>query len=68
MVLEEVLTHKKNSLLCESNNIKSWKSALNEIIKNKTLSERISKQAKIDLENNYTWKSRAAKIFEIILK
>lgn len=64
-VIREVL-NERNSILVECDNIKSW---INSIKKLKNLKNRefIAKQALIDF-CNYTWKNRAFKLINSILK
>ena len=61
-VLHEVLRHNENCLLCKPTDLKEWKEALKSLNDNKSLRERLSKQAYSDLINKYTWQIRANEI------
>lgn len=63
-VLREVLIHKENSLLCKPELVDDWVMAINELINNIDLRNRIGNQAKKDLISKYTWTIRAEKVAE----
>tara|TARA_Y100001958_G_scaffold160074_1_gene165870 strand:- start:14552 stop:15607 length:1056 start_codon:yes stop_codon:yes gene_type:complete len=63
-VLREVLND-KNSLLIQPSNPKSLVDAINKLVDNKTLSEKISSQAYSDV-NKYTWNKRAQIIIDFL--
>lgn len=65
-VLKEVLTNEYNCLLVDPENNKEWIHAIKSLINNKDLRESIAKQAKLDLENIYSWDIRAKSITNII--
>ena len=61
-VLEEVLTHNQNALLCESDELKDWISNLTNLLTDQNLMLKISQNAKTDLELKYSWESRSKSI------
>ena len=64
-VLREVLVNNENSLLVEADNIKAWSRALNEVIYNEILAERLGSNAYDEYKNKYTWKLRAKGIIDL---
>jgi glycosyltransferase involved in cell wall biosynthesis len=67
-VLREVLIPGKNCLLATYNDIHSWQNALDQLSQNADLTAKIVAGARQDLENHYSWKSRAAKIIQELAK
>lgn len=67
-VLKEVLVDRQNSLLVSPLLIDDWVDAINEVINDKNLYERLSTNAYNDLVNKYTWSKRAEKILEQFIK
>lgn len=65
-VLKEVLVNRQNSLLVEPENIQQWSLALNELMNNKNLAKKISKNAYEDFLNNYTWEKRAESMLQLL--
>jgi len=58
-VLKEVLMHQKNALLVNPADIDLWAENVMELQENRSLYSSISKQAKHELDTQYTWKIRA---------
>lgn len=59
--ITEILKDKTNSLIVECNNVNQWNSVIRKILKNKTLSKKISLNAyKTAIDN--TWEKRANKM------
>lgn len=63
-VLNEILTHEKNCLLVEPDNLHKWDSAIKRLIKDDVLAEKIAEQAYSDFIKNYTWKKRVCTIID----
>jgi len=61
-VLQEVLKHKRNCLLCESDNVKQWIQAIKSIKEDKVLYTNIGQAAYNDFIDNYTWDRRGKHI------
>jgi glycosyltransferase involved in cell wall biosynthesis len=61
-VLEEVLTHRVNALLVPPRDINAWKEAILEVSRDSELAVRISRNAYLDFNNQYTWDKRVEKI------
>jgi len=61
-VLREVLSHEKNALLVPPDDSRAWFLAIKRYFEDPELMDRISKQARHDLEINYTWMERAKKV------
>lgn len=61
-VLREVLFHEKNCLLADPDKISEWVDQINKLKTNKNLRNKISKKAKEDFLEKYTWEKRAEKI------
>ena len=61
-VLQEVLEHNRNCLLCESDDVKQWIQAIKRIKDNKQLYKSISETAYRDFINRYTWDKRIERI------
>jgi glycosyltransferase involved in cell wall biosynthesis len=64
-VLREVLIDKKNSLLCDPENINEWIEAL-EKLKDKSFRNLLGENAKREFLEKYTWKKRAENILKNI--
>ena len=58
-VLREILKNSINALLVPANDPQLWEQALTTLRHNPELRHTIAKQAKLDLENYYTWAKRA---------
>lgn len=58
-VLREILVNGHNALLCEADNIESWQSALLRLLGDDVLRKKIASQAKMDLEQRYSWTQRS---------
>lgn len=67
-VLREVLVGDQNCLLCEPENIDSWRAALLLLRKDGVKAKEIGLAAKQDFEKNYTWFARAGKILDYFKK
>ena len=63
-VLQEVLTHGYNALLAAPDSLAQWYAALNELIMQPALAQRLGHQARQDLLEHYTWPVRAAKVLD----
>lgn len=60
-VLREVLSHEKNALLVEPNDINEWVEAI-EILQSKSKRQIIGQNARADFESQYTWTARVERI------
>ncbi|MGW5887051.1 glycosyltransferase family 4 protein [Priestia megaterium] len=67
-VLKEILEHERNSLLVDHDDIEQWIGAIERVREEKELKERLSLNARLDLENFYTWKVRSNKSLENLLE
>ena len=65
-VLCEILSHNKNSLLCNPSDINQWSLNLNLLLKDDKLRKKISNSALRLFNKKYTWDIRAKKILNII--
>jgi glycosyltransferase involved in cell wall biosynthesis len=63
-VLEEVLTHGYNALLCNPTDIAEWKSALQTIRDDACLRDSLAQQAYKDFKKNYSWQIRGEKVLD----
>jgi glycosyltransferase involved in cell wall biosynthesis len=63
-VLEEVLVHGRNSLLCDPENISEWESAIRHVLSDADRRQMISGNAYADFEKNYSWRARAAQMLD----
>ena len=61
-VLNEILTHKHNSLLVKPDDVFEWSTALNQLKESQDLSNTIGQNAYKDFKKNYTWELRAKKM------
>ena len=61
-VLNEILTHKHNSLLVKPDDVFEWSAALNQLKESQDLSNTIGQNAYKDFKKNYTWELRAKKM------
>jgi glycosyltransferase involved in cell wall biosynthesis len=59
LVLHEVLENEYNCLFCKVNDLDDWLKKLDILIRDKKLSDKISKNAYNDLKEKYTWDKRA---------
>jgi glycosyltransferase involved in cell wall biosynthesis len=65
-VLEEVLIHKQNALLCKADELKDWIENLTLLLDDSELRNRISHNARTDLSTKYSWTSRSQSILKFI--
>jgi glycosyltransferase involved in cell wall biosynthesis len=65
-VIREILTDGKNAILVKCDDTQEWKKAINSLIRNREFAENIGKNARNDVENNYTWDIRVKKILELL--
>lgn len=63
-VLTEILTHEQNCLLCTPNDPQQWIKALTRLKDDEQLRDTLGRQAKKDLQKNYTWRIRAGKLLQ----
>ena len=61
-VLKEILSHEENCLLCPTDNLGSWVSAIKLLRVNKALRKELSVKALFDLKHKYTWDVRSTNI------
>ena len=57
--LREVLRNNENSLLVKHDDLNSWQRALQSASQNKSLREKLGKEAKENFLERYTWDKRA---------
>lgn len=60
--ITEILTNKKNAMLVAPNMVDQWVDALHFLNKDKTVCQKIGRQALTDFKKKYTWQKRASKI------
>lgn len=65
-VLREVLTDRTNALLASPIDTQSWIDALQELRDDPGLAEAISRRARRDFEDHYTWEARALCVAEFL--
>lgn len=65
-MIREILSDNINSLLCNPNNINDWVGAIELLMKNKLLYDKLACNAYHEFINNYTWDTRAKYLMEII--
>ncbi|WP_050855575.1 glycosyltransferase family 4 protein [Gillisia limnaea] len=58
-ILKEILINGENAILCDPDKISEWEDAINVLMNNEILSDKISSNAYHDFLKNYTWKQRA---------
>lgn len=61
-VLREVLNDMENAILCPPDDIHCWKHAIELLLNDTDLRQRLSSRARKDFERNYTWDGRAKRI------
>lgn len=61
-VLQEVLKDDRNAVLCPPDAFEAWKAALDRLLSDASLRNRIARQALEDFEQRHTWDARAAGI------
>lgn len=64
-VLQEILVHNRNALLCRSDDLEAWKDALTKL-NNSTLRNTLGANAKNDFIKYYSWQARAQKILNSV--
>ena len=64
-VLKEILIHQKNAFIVKTNNVVDWDLAINKVLKNKKLSNLISKNSFKLQSEKYTWKKRVEDIVNL---
>ena len=67
-VLEEVLVHEHNAILCSPIDVESWKNAIDRLVEDQTLRLELSKEAYQTLNHSYTWDKRASQVIQLIQK
>mgnify|MGYP001345594998 CR=1 FL=1 len=65
-VLKEILKDGENSILVPPDDINCWVKALDKVLNNASLAEKIGACAHQEYKENYTWTKRAARLIEII--
>lgn len=63
-VLREVLTDRVNAILASPDSADSWVDALQELREDPDLAKTITRRARQDFEENYTWEARALRVTE----
>lgn len=63
-VLQEVLTHEHNALLCDPDKPQEWVDAIARLQANPALAQQLGQTAKADLDNRYAWKHRARSVLK----
>jgi glycosyltransferase involved in cell wall biosynthesis len=63
-VLQEVLTHNHNAILCPPDDIGVWQQALDQLCKGDALRGKLSNQAQQDFYTYHTWRARAQTIIQ----
>lgn len=63
-VLQEVLENGVNAILVDEKNIRAWKNAIQNVIKNKSMAMELGRNAVKCIETTYNWKSRAERILD----
>ena len=63
-VLREIVVDNETAILCDPDEIQEWETALKRLASNPELRKQIGESARKIFSENYTWKSRAKKIFE----
>ena len=61
-VIREVLCDGENALLVDPADINAWCSRLNLLVENTEHAAKLGLQAKLDLEEKYTWAARAEQV------
>ena len=65
-VLREILKHRKTALFCSPHEIGEWVHAIRELIASPQLGDALGQNARIEFRENYTWKSRAQGLLELM--
>lgn len=65
-VLHEILTDRKNALLCPPDDVEAWTEAIQTLQEDKELKKRLATNAYQDFRDNHTYRSRANKILEVL--
>lgn len=63
-VLREVLAHERNALLVAPGDVAGWVTAVNRLIADPDLRQRLGQAARQDLLAHYTWQARAQKVLD----
>lgn len=66
-VIREILKDKENSILVDYQNVEEWVNAIELLVKDQHLYNKIASAARLDLERKYSWKIRARKVLEGVL-
>lgn len=64
-VLREVLHHEQNAILVNSTSPIDWKEAIQRLLKDDTLCQRLGQRAQQDFYEKYTWEKRAEQISKL---
>ena len=65
-VIKEFLRDGKNALLCDPEDVESWKGSILKLKESEPLRKKLGTQAFEDLQNKYTWVKRAEKVVRSI--
>lgn len=60
--IREVLQNGRDCVLCNPDDVLTWAEALKKIFSDEMFADMIAKNAKQELEDNYTWEGRARKV------
>ena len=66
-VIREVLSDNGNALLVKSKDIRRWVVRIQQLLEEKSLAQKIGKQAKDDFESKYTWTKRAKNVLANVI-
>jgi glycosyltransferase involved in cell wall biosynthesis len=61
-VVKEILKNEENALLCDPEDVESWKAAVLKLKESASLRRKLGTRAFKDLQNKYTWSRRAEKV------
>lgn len=65
-VLREVLEDGRNALLCDSNDVESWRNALERLEGDHGFRHRIASAARADFKSRYSWAQRAERLIRSV--
>jgi glycosyltransferase involved in cell wall biosynthesis len=61
-VLQEILRHEENALIAPAGDVEAWQRAVERLLADPSLAERLGTAARADVEERYTWDARARNV------
>ena len=60
----EILTHERNALLCDPDDVASWAAAVERLRRDADLRKSLGRAARDDFQKHYTWQRRSERVLQ----